>query len=283
MSTLCTWQDIAEATLFTSLGSDFTVPLKLLHPANFWYPLNWSQVVLITKYLLVRGCETCVAVVGMTSVLSAMITQLGDGVSNFLPLDDADDRAIGTVSGVLFFILALQNGLTGMVPEKRMMRLYRNFCLIFTAILHFIHNRVSPIMYTLSASRNPSPTKHARVLIVCASVIVSSIVFLNYIWTHHTLSTWLFAVTAFSVEIIIKVSGGVILGGGRVTAKLILVLFLPGDNFLDRLHSVHDRRSAIIDVGAAGRLHLLHSGDGQLDRVLLWHLSLPQRHLHTHL
>lgn len=253
-------------------------PLRLLHPANFWYPFEWPQIVMITKYLLVRGCETCVAVVGMTSVLSALITQLGDGVSNFLPLDDADDRAIGTVSGVLFFILALQNGLTGMAPEKRMMRLYRNFCLIFTAILHFIHNRVSPIMYTLSASRNPSPAKHARVLAVCVSVIIASVAFLNYIWTHHTLSTWLFAVTAFSVEIIIKVSVFVFL----VTFKLILN-FLPGDNIVNCIHSFYDRCFAIIDVGTIGRLHLLHSCYGQLDRVLFWHLSFFKWNIYTHL
>lgn len=184
--------------------SDLPIALGMLKLG--WERFDWQEEMAIAKYLLVRGCETGVAVVGMTAVLSSIITHIGETISRFLPLEDPDDRAIGTVSGVLFFILALQNGLTGMEPEKRIMRLYRNFCLIFTAILHFIHNRVSPILYTLSASRNPSVNKHARALAVCGLVIVFSASFLKYILTHHQLSTWLFAVTAFSVEIIIKVS-----------------------------------------------------------------------------
>lgn len=166
-----------------------------------------SQAILVNiKYLLVRGCETVIAVLGMTSVLSGLSHQIGAAMQVFLVVEDPEDRSIGAVSAILFFILALQNGLIAMEPEKRFLRLYRNFCLLFTAILHFIHNMVSPLLFSLSASRNMSINRHCRALIVCIFLFISPIVFLYYLWAHHSLSTWLLAVTAFSIEVIIKVS-----------------------------------------------------------------------------
>ena len=166
-----------------------------------------SHVIVSTmKQLLVRGCETMVAVLGMTSVLSGFSHQIGCLMQSFLLVEDAEDRSIGTVSAILFFILALQTGLTGMEPEKRLLRLYRNLCLLFTAILHFIHNMVSPLLFSLSASRNMSINRHGRALIVCFFLIAFPCWFLFYLWTNHTVSTWLLAVSAFSIEVVIKVS-----------------------------------------------------------------------------
>ena len=59
-------------------------------------------------------------------------------ISLWLTLVD-DDRNMGTMSAILFFILALQTGLTGLEPEKRLVRLAKNLCLLATAVLHFIH------------------------------------------------------------------------------------------------------------------------------------------------
>lgn len=69
--------------------------------------------------------------------------------------EEDDDKSIGTVSAILFYILALQTSLTSLEPEKRFVRLCRNFCLLFTAVLHFVHNLVNPILMSLSASHNP--------------------------------------------------------------------------------------------------------------------------------
>lgn len=157
------------------------------------------------KELLIRGCETVIAVLGMTSVISSISHQIGCFIQWFLASEAPEDRGIGTVSAILFFILALQTGITGMEPEKRFQRLYRNVCLLFTAILHFIHNIVSPQLFSLSASRNSSLTKHSRSLIVCLFLISFPSWFMYYLWSHHTISTWLLAVSAFSIEVVIKV------------------------------------------------------------------------------
>nr|XP_027201047.1 protein TRC8 homolog [Dermatophagoides pteronyssinus] len=167
--------------------------------------LNSTAIFDNCKHLMVRGCETLIAVLGMTSVLSGITHQIGCMMQTFLILDDPDDRSIGSISAIMFFILALQNGLTSMEPEKRFLRLYRNFCLLFTAMLHFIHNMVSPLLFSLSASRNMSLQRHLRALTVCTFLIISPYLFLNYLWTHHTISTWLLAVSAFGIEVIVKV------------------------------------------------------------------------------
>ena len=41
----------------------------------------------------------------------------------FLDTDDADDQSIGSISSILFFILALQTGLVDLHPDKRCIQL----------------------------------------------------------------------------------------------------------------------------------------------------------------
>ncbi|XP_037945800.1 protein TRC8 homolog isoform X2 [Teleopsis dalmanni] len=156
--------------------------------------------------LLVDGCETLTAVLGMTSIISVLCHYVGKAFQWFLLAFDADEeKSLGTVSAVLFYILALQTGLTSLPPEKRFVRLCRNLCLLVTALLHFLHNIVSPILMSLSAARNPSRKRHLRALLVCAFLITAPLSLLIYLWSRHEPSTWLLAVTAFSVEVIVKV------------------------------------------------------------------------------
>nr|CAD7200372.1 unnamed protein product [Timema douglasi]CAD7417224.1 unnamed protein product [Timema poppensis] len=159
----------------------------------------------VTKTLLVSGCETVTAVLGMTSIVSYICHYIGCFFQWVLLTEDDDDKSIGTVSAILFYILALQTGLTTLDPEKRFIRLGRNFCLLFTALLHFIHNIVNPLLMSLSASHNPSFHRHVRALCVCAFLILFPVSLLIYLWSQYSMSTWLLAVSAFSIEVIVKV------------------------------------------------------------------------------
>ncbi|XP_050341077.1 protein TRC8 homolog isoform X1 [Bactrocera neohumeralis] len=156
--------------------------------------------------LLVDGCETLTAVLGMTSIISVICHYIGRGFQWYLlTFDNDEEKSLGTVSAVLFYILALQTGLTSLSPDKRFVRLCRNLCLLITALLHFLHNIVSPILMSLSAARNPSRKRHVRALSVCAFLVVTPICLLAVLWSRHSPSTWLLAVTAFSVEVVVKV------------------------------------------------------------------------------
>ena len=167
--------------------------------------LTMDTAIDIGQGVLISGCETTVALLGMTSVLSAIAHYIGVAMAAYVGSDSEDDKNMGTVSAILFFILALQTGLTGLDPDKRLVRLSRNFCLLSTAILHFTHSIVNPILMNLSASQNPSPWKHGRPLSMCAFLIVFPMCFLYFLWSNHSVSTWLLAVTAFSIEVIVKV------------------------------------------------------------------------------
>ena len=57
---------------------------------------------------------------------------------------------MGVVGSVLFFILGIQTGLTNMEPQDRLQRLFKNFCLLIVALLHYVHTLVHPQLESLS-------------------------------------------------------------------------------------------------------------------------------------
>ena len=177
--------------------------------SGFWLQLDENgstPAFRLIKNLMVTGCDTLTAVLGITSIVSYICHHIGRLFQFILLTEDENDKSIGTVSAILFYILALQTGLTSLEPEKRFVRLCRNFCLLFTALLHFIHNIVNPLLMSLSASHNPSLRRHIRALGVCAFLVLFPILLLYYLWSHHNASTWLLAVSAFSIEVIVKVA-----------------------------------------------------------------------------
>ncbi|CAH1099348.1 unnamed protein product [Psylliodes chrysocephalus] len=159
----------------------------------------------LLKFLMVTGCDTLTAVLGITSIVSYICNYIGKFFQWILLTDDENDKNFGTVSAIVFYILALQTGLTGLEPEVRFVRLCRNFCLLFTALLHFTHNVVNPLLMSLSASHNPSLRKHLHALLVCGVLVGLPILLMYFLWKTQEISTWLLAVTAFSIEVIVKV------------------------------------------------------------------------------
>jgi len=88
-------------------------------------------------------------------------------------------------------------------------RLSRNMCLLLTAILHFVHGMTDPVLMSLSASHVASVRRHVPVLLVSAALFLLPVALSHALWHHYALNTWLFAVTAFCVELCLKVSLGV--------------------------------------------------------------------------
>ncbi|KAG7173119.1 TRC8-like [Homarus americanus] len=168
------------------------------------WTLDLEAVYVIFKSVMTQGCETVVALLGMTSIVSYVSHYVGVAFQMILLTVEDDERSMGTVCAILFFVLAEQSGLTVMKGEKRFVRLCRNFCLLFTAMLHFIHNMVNPVLMSLSASRNPALYRHIRALIVCSLLVFLPVLLLFILWSFYPLSTWLLAVSAFSIQVIVK-------------------------------------------------------------------------------
>lgn len=189
----------------------FWILRTLEHAGIFFLSGQWdiddgySPYFRLLKYLLVSGCDTLTAVLGLTSVVSHICNYVGKFFQWVLLTEDENDKNFGTVSAIVFYILALQTGLTGLEPDVRFVRLCRNFCLLFTALLHFTHNIVNPLLMSLSASHNPSVRRHAHALTVCIVLVLLSVTLMYVLWSTQETSTWLLAVTAFSIEVIVKV------------------------------------------------------------------------------
>uniref|UniRef100_A0A671LC31 E3 ubiquitin-protein ligase RNF139 n=1 Tax=Sinocyclocheilus anshuiensis TaxID=1608454 RepID=A0A671LC31_9TELE len=167
--------------------------------------LGWDLFWDLTSNLIISGCDSTLTVLGMSAVISSLAHYLGLSILAFIGSTEEEDKRLGFVAPVLFFILALQTGLSGLDPEERLIRLSRNMCLLLTAILHFIHGMTDPVLMSLSASHVSSVRRHVPVLLV-SLVLFALPVLLSYVlWHHYVLNTWLFAVTAFCVELCLKV------------------------------------------------------------------------------
>ncbi|OWF45514.1 protein TRC8 homolog [Mizuhopecten yessoensis] len=179
----------------------------------YWSSLNQVNVSYFSTDILnnigyqvvVRSCDDVVALLGLTSIVSFCAHYIGVFMAFCIGSSEDDDKNMGTVSAILFFILALQTGLTGLEPDKRLVRLCKNLYLLGTAITHFVHSMVHPLLMSLSASRNMHIQRHVRALAMCAFLITFPSCLLVYLWSMHKVNTWLMAVTAFSLEVIIKV------------------------------------------------------------------------------
>jgi len=198
----------------------------------------------MAQHLATRGAETTMALLGMTSVVSAVCHYVGSffhlvligGVAG----EDEEERSAATISAVLFFVLALQTGLTSLEPEKRFSRLCKNLCLLLAALFHFIHNMVGPVLTGLSASHSFKGRRHARALFICAFLVLAPLALMAYLWQTFQVGTWLLAVSAFCVEVVVKVT---------VTVA-VYVLFLYDAYFKDGLWEGLD--DAVYVVKAAG-------------------------------
>ncbi|KAK5910767.1 hypothetical protein CgunFtcFv8_005002 [Champsocephalus gunnari] len=169
------------------------------------YLLSWDVFWDLTSNLIISGCDSTLTVLGMSAVISSVAHYLGLSILAFIGSTEEEDKRLGFVAPVLFFILALQTGLSSLDPEERLVRLSRNMCLLLTAILHFIHGMTDPVLMSLSASHVSSFRRHFPVLLVSSALFVLPVVLSYALWHHYALNTWLFAVTAFCVELCLKV------------------------------------------------------------------------------
>ncbi|OCT77154.1 hypothetical protein XELAEV_18032350mg [Xenopus laevis] len=183
----------------------YVVRLSSVDSGGVSYVIPWNDFWDLVCNLIINGCDSTLTVLGMSAVISSIAHYLGLGILAFIGSTEEEDKRLGFVAPVLFFILALQTGLSGLKPEERLVRLCRNMCLLLTAVLHFIHGMTDPVLMSLSASHVSSYRRHLPVLLVSACLFVLPVLLSCVLWRYYALNTWLFAVTAFCVELCLKV------------------------------------------------------------------------------
>ncbi|XP_060517096.1 protein TRC8 homolog [Cylas formicarius] len=158
---------------------------------------------LLLKHLLTSSCDSPIAVLGFTSFISSISSSLGKSIQTFLQSENRSD--FGSASAIVFYTLAIQNGLSGLDPEERFIGVCQNLCILFGTLLHFVHNIHNPILINLAASHNPSKKKHASNLGVSLALVLCSLGILYFLWTTQPLSAWLLTISIFCVGIFEKV------------------------------------------------------------------------------
>jgi len=177
--------------------------LQSWHELSLVEAFSWSGLYSDGEVLLVRGCESYAALLGMTSIISLISHAISLIFQSMLKLDDSE-KSFASVSAILFFILALQTGLPDLTPEKRFYQLCKNGCLLLTAVLHYVHSLVDTSLVTLASSTN-NKNKHIRGLFVCMCLLVFPVGLLFSLWSRFAVGTWILAVTVFCIEAVIKV------------------------------------------------------------------------------
>ena len=88
-------------------------------------------------------------------------------------------------------------GLTSLEPEKRFSRICKNLCLLLTALFHFIHNNVSPVLMSLTAGQRSSSElqRHLRALSICFFLIVASLSLMIILWQWFTIGNIFISIT----------------------------------------------------------------------------------------
>ena len=179
--------------MLSALWPTCDVTLTQVAQLNYW------------QNLLVISCDNFLSVISLGSVICYLCHYIGLLLSRYMKCDQENRLNLGTMCCTVFIILALQTGLTGLTLSKRFVRLHHNFCLLFTAVLHFVHTTLDDLILRLAASHNMTLSRHLRLLSLCFLLIAFPTMLIYWLWQYNSLSTWLLAVTAFSIEIIIKV------------------------------------------------------------------------------
>lgn len=162
--------------------------------------------------LVLNLSDTFISISCITSMLALKFNALGRLFARLtLNSDEAANQnealKVGDVAAIFFFILSIQTGLSSLTGQKRIERFFKNYSLLFIAILHYFHTSLDSQLMQLSASSlQPywKNKKHIRPLLVFALLLITPVMILTLLWQHFVVSTWFLAAVAFNIELIIK-------------------------------------------------------------------------------
>ncbi len=189
-------------------------------------------VVVYLKMLLIKLTENFVSIAAFTSILSFKFYYIGFYLNKLINgsrsnsgsattgangerqaeqrvENENDMNNSGDVAAILFFLLSIQSGLSSLKGNQRVEKFLKNYSLLFIAILHHFHSNLDSQLMTLSTQsvnqrHAANKSKQWRLLSVCFSLIILPSTILYVLWNNFKFSTWLFAATAFNIELIVK-------------------------------------------------------------------------------
>ncbi|CAF1119822.1 unnamed protein product [Adineta steineri] len=226
---------IANVTLnINTTNSDDNITLE-----NQTMTYNHTLVNTIYFTSLFYGTETMFTLISLACLISHIMKSISHRLFRLLHLWTEDVEQIGTVVGVMFFLLLFQSNITRLDLNRRHVPLLKAFSLLIVALFHFLHTILEPqllkvAMQTMTTrmaftqtdgnqqeekeenenEKNIPSTSifstatlrsyHHRHVYTCLSILFLVITYIIILWRLTTFSTWLLAVTAFSLELIVR-------------------------------------------------------------------------------
>ncbi|XP_060857979.1 protein TRC8 homolog isoform X1 [Metopolophium dirhodum] len=156
------------------------------------------------KYLLIKGSDTSTAVLGMTSFVSYFCHFI-IAFFRWVLTENVEQMNIRQRSAILFFVLALQTGLTALEPDERFVQLCINISITCDFLMFYIHgSMIDPLLSSLSVNRNKSINRHLRGLLVSGFLIMFSINVLRYLWYYNFLNNWKLEISCINLQFIVR-------------------------------------------------------------------------------
>jgi len=90
------------------------------------------------------GTETIFCLISLSCIISTIMKILTHRLFRLLHLWNEEVEQIGTVIGIMFFLLLFQSNITQLNLDRRHIPLLKAFSLLFVAILHFLHTVLEP-------------------------------------------------------------------------------------------------------------------------------------------
>ncbi|CAF2056268.1 unnamed protein product [Rotaria magnacalcarata] len=201
--------------------------------------LDYNETFAKTIYftLLYYGTETTFTLISLACLVSYGMKIISHCLFRRLCLWSDDVEQIGAVFGIMFFLLLFQSNLTRLDLNRRHIPLLKAFSLIIIALFHLLHTILEPellkvamqmmtvkmafdqtdeyseenmennkkrSMLKLYFSRKFFRSFHHRHIYTCLSILFIIISYTTVLWNLTSISTWLLAVTAFSLELIVR-------------------------------------------------------------------------------
>uniref|UniRef100_A0A2C9KEX8 RING-type domain-containing protein n=1 Tax=Biomphalaria glabrata TaxID=6526 RepID=A0A2C9KEX8_BIOGL len=191
---------------FTKVSYSILVS-KVLRECTSFENLTWSEVChvfcLLALEVLHNMCETILSVMSMASIISVISGWCLRLIYHIVGAYDEEESLQPAVSGFLFVLLAMQTGITSITNEARLQLLFQNCVLLLVANQHFIQTVAADLLLKAS-SEDVVVKKHVRPMLPYLLFFSFPFIVVLRLWQYPFRLSWLLAISAFSLELIIK-------------------------------------------------------------------------------
>lgn len=171
------------------------------------FNLKWSEVFNMSKLLVLEVvntmCETILSVMSMASIISVISGGCLSVIYNIIGANEEEESFQPAVSGFLFVLLAMQTGITSIASEARLQLLFQNCILLLVANQHFIQTVAAELLLKASTD-DILIKKHLRPLLPYFFFFSFPFLVVLRLWQYPFRISWLLAISAFSLELVIK-------------------------------------------------------------------------------